>query len=653
MKSSNNPAASAITTVIVPRKSLSPRVRLPFLLGLLGLFAALLVISRRYVASSRPAPPPASAGANAAMRYYAGRIQADPSDVEAYVELGRQNEAAGYFTEALRQLTVARALGAKDRDILLPLGRALTHLARFEQAQAELEKAARLMPDSLEAAANLAGLYDASGKPEQAIRCLRDYLNRHPALQTTPTPQAIKDCTRIMFCLLQAGDDTAALQVAQSLTRLAPDEPGGYSIAGRLLLERGQIAPALAMLEQAARLAPDAPTLLDTYGIALSRSGRLDDALHQWQKAIVHNLDDTAACEQLALAYNQKKDYKREAEALETLALRDFTNQPLVGRTALAFERSGQKIPAAFWRSIEARIRKDYAASLKYAQIVAQDPRWRERGLMGMAQCYQHLRRMDDFLRVTRQATAAHTVQDDITLAAAYSAADRSADEIALLKSILARHPADPARIHQLLAQAASDKGQRDEAEAQLRECVALAPRNPEYHKQLANLYYERRASGDRLAQAVREYEQYARLMPDEAGAYRKLGIVYAASGDWRRAARNLEHALDLQPGDGATYQQLGRVYAQLGDKAGSENMLHLYSLYVAFDLQRQALQTKSMMAQSDPAPQVALAEFMERAGDYSAAAQYYQRAALLRPADTALQARVKRIQTMLGQDTH
>ncbi|HLK59521.1 MAG TPA: tetratricopeptide repeat protein [Chthonomonadaceae bacterium] len=652
MKPSNVSSVPPSNRIAVPSRASAAGKRIALLIGLLIFLAILLPISRHYLLS-KPPPPPASADIRTRMHYYASRIEADPSDIPAYVELGKLDEASGYFMAALKNLTIARALGAKDPEIVLPLGRSLTYLARFDEAQVELNRAVQLMPDSLEAAANLAGLYEAYGSPEEASKTLQAFLARHPPLETGVSPHAKNDIERLLFCFLQAGDNLQALKMAEDLIRLAPDRPEGYSIAGKLLLAQHQPKPALEYLEHAARLAPNEAALCYQYGLALAQNGREEEALRQWEKTVALNPNAMDAYYRLAETYGKRKDYTKTAATLQIIALYENTNLTVIRATALAFDQIHKPVAAAYWRSLEARLRKDYPAALAYSRQVVADPAWRNRGLATMAEAYRGMNRMDDYLDTVRQLTTSHTAEADVTMANAYGVADRLQEQVQFLKSALTKKPSNPAAIYQLLSQVALRKGLRAEAEPELEQAVTLDPKNVNYHLQLGDLYLERRSEGDRLQRALREFKQVTQLSPGETVGFQKLGVAYAAAGDYQRAANNLEHVLDLQPGEGSNYQELGRVYAHLGDKAGSERMLQLYHKFVSYDLQRQTLITRSTAARHDPAAQVALAEFLERAGDYPAAVRYYRLAYALQPKDTTLRTKIEQLYTRLGQTSN
>ena len=632
-----------------PRRGLSPRHRTAVLVGALLGTALLLPLSRHYLLS-KPPPPPASAGVHATMRYYAGRLKQDPSDVGAYVALGKLDDATGYYMDALKYLYAARALGAKDQETVVPLGHALTFLAHYTEARAELQKAIRLMPRDLLAAVDLAELSLADNNPHQASQTLRDFVARNPDVEAGTAPTAKSDVERLLHYFLQAGDEEMGYKMAEDLIRVAPDYPAGYALAGKLLLARKENAKALERLQKAWQLAPDDAVSCYMYGVALAKTGNEAEAMKQWQKAVALNSQAKDAYYYLAETYAKRKDYKHAAVALQILSLNDPTNKGLIHSTATACDKAGQKEAAAYWHSIDSQLHKNYPAALNYARQVEKDPTWHNRGTAMIAQAYRGMNRMDDYLAVTRQLASRHTAEEDVTLANAYGIAERLEEQRQTLKAALANHPKNPAQVHILLSEVALKKGLREEAEAELEQAIALEPKNSLYHRDLGNLYYERRSQGDRLQRAIREFEQVVRLDPDEVTGYQMLGMAQAAAGDLHRGAINLEHSLDLLPGDGVTYQELGRLYARLGNKSGSDEMMRLYRLYVSYDLKQKTLQAASRSAQKDPEAQIALADFLERSGDYPGAARYYRLAYALRPADGELKAKIEHVRALQGQ---
>lgn len=639
----NTPAGSLTIAMRGSRRSIT------VLVVVLVVLIVALPISRHILFSKAPAPA-ASARLSVQMKYYAQRVTDDPSDVGAYVALGVLDEKAGYFTDAVHRFYAARALGAADKDIVMPLGRSLVFLGHYDEARTEMEKAVRLMPDSIKAAGGLADVYDAESRRLDASAVMTNYLNRHPGIETDSSNASIGQLEQLLYYYLSERSDDMALRMANDLVRLAPSRPEGYAVSGQILLVQKQPRLALQRLETAVRLAPDDSAICYTYGVALSAVGRDDDALKQWQKSVLLNPRSIDAYYRLSEAYDRRKDYYHCSMALQKIALSDLSNGGAAAATATMYEKAGKPVPAAYWRSVAAAARKDYAGQLKYAEIAAKDPEWHKRALGAIAAAYRGLNRMKDYIAVMQQMTSSNSASDDITMAGAYGAADRLEDQTRALKSALEKSPADPAKVHSLLSQVADRQGLRDEAEAEMQKAIALKPNVPGYHSSLGSLYLERRSDGNRLTRAIEEYKRLIQLDPYEVEGYQQLGIAYEAKGDMRRASHSLEHALDLLPGDGATYEELARVYARMGDKAGSQKMFDLYHKYIAFDLQQKTLATQSRARSKDPAAQVALGDFLEKSGNYSDALQYYRLANSLNPHDSDIKAKIQRMDTILGQ---
>src|SRR5262249_45254401 len=155
--------------------------------------------------------------------------KADPTDAIAYLELGKLDENREFYSSALRRLYAARALGAPEKEIILPLGRSLSHLARWDEAIKELSSALSLLPDSVDAAANLAGAYYSSGSAGDASKALRDFVNEHRSSDNSLN-LSVGDLRRIMLCFSEAQNPQAAADIAREVIHVSPKDAGAYSI---------------------------------------------------------------------------------------------------------------------------------------------------------------------------------------------------------------------------------------------------------------------------------------------------------------------------------------------------------------------------------------------------------------------------------------
>ncbi len=634
-----------------PSETRKKSVALP-LVVVLAFLLVLLPISRKLF-FSRPPPPPETASVNAKMKYYAGRAHTDPSDTAAYVQLGKLEEGSGYFLAALTHFEIARALGVPEKEYLLPLGRSLTHLARWDEADAVLQKAVTLMPDSIEAASNYAGMFYNNGRAEEASRVLREFLKLHPQFGDAAKQQNIEDVRLMMLRFSEAGDVEMTLKLADKVAELDPKDVGAFSIAGKALLSLHRNPEALIRFEKAYALDQNVAALCFQYAVALKLTGKNEEALKLFQKCVALNPSAVEAYENIAEAYEKKKNWKMQSIALNEAASRSKGNTLLIFRTARSNEKAGYPSEAAYWYAAAALASRDYPRALSFAKKLSANPnpRLKQAGLKSMADAYYGLHLKPEFLATMKKLAPADTAKDYLTLAQAYEQADLLEDQIKYLKLALEKEPKAVAIVHYNLSLTASRRALRDEAEAEMKSAVEADPKSAEYHRELGLLYYERRTLGDRLQLAIKEYEMAARLNPSESVEYQHLGIAYAAANDLKRAAINLEHAIDLQPGHGPAYQELGRVYAKQGEKESSERMFALYKKYVAYDLELKTLQARADSNLNAPVAQIAYADLLAKSGDLTSAASRYNTALQNRPSDMKTKLKLQRIYNLLGQN--
>lgn len=638
-------------SVPVNASPLQPARRLRFLVALLAVLACaypiVLIWTRR-----KPAPPPASATLDTKLRYYSERIAHDPSDVSAYVALGRLEEQSGYYTSAVRRLTIARALGSPDTEVAGPLGRALLRLARFDEAKSELEKAAHVAPHSVETVANLAGWYNDYGTPEEAVTRLKAFVAAHPNLADPHLPAPREDVERLMLCFAEVGDGAMTRRMAEHVIALAPQEPEGYAIAGKELLAEKRPREAAERLHKALELAPTQATLHFYYGQALAALGQRDAAFAEWVKTVSLDHEEAIAYYWLGGEYARRKEWRFAGTAYAQAALLNKDDSRACRLAALMFQRAGAKMDAAYWAGTAAGNAGDYKAELRYALQVLSDPSpyARRIGLRSVASAYRGMQKPKEFLQTMQRLATRDTYNDYMMLAEAYSDLENPIQQRIYLNKALAKAPDRGAEVHYLLGMVAKSLGQLDQAENELTLAIQAAPDNIPYHRELADQVFARRDVGDRLQRALHEYQWVVQKNPNTSVDWQHLGVAYSAAGDLLRAANCLEHAVDLQPGNGPCYQELGQVYARMGDKASSQAMLALYKRYVGFTVTQQTLTTRARAGRKDPNAQIELADFLAHTGDYDNAAQRYALALQLRPEDSATRHKLARIYGMTGR---
>jgi Flp pilus assembly protein TadD len=86
----------------------------------------------------------------AVIAHWRNAVLSDPTNVAARRRLARALEAHGEAALAVEQLESARSQQPDDVGLIVELAQMLTGLRRFDQAERELKRAAKLEPDNAE-----------------------------------------------------------------------------------------------------------------------------------------------------------------------------------------------------------------------------------------------------------------------------------------------------------------------------------------------------------------------------------------------------------------------------------------------------------------------------------------------------------------------
>jgi tetratricopeptide (TPR) repeat protein len=113
--------------------------------------------------------------AQAAISAYERAIEADPSLLDAYVNLGRLLHEAGRLARAEQIYRAALKVRGSDALLLYNLGVLLDDMNRGREAMEAYQAALRDDPGLADGHYNLALLYEKLGKPQEAIRHMARY----------------------------------------------------------------------------------------------------------------------------------------------------------------------------------------------------------------------------------------------------------------------------------------------------------------------------------------------------------------------------------------------------------------------------------------------------------------------------------------------
>ncbi len=170
---------------------------------------------------------------------------------DALCELGVSYLNEGSTEDALRELEHAKELNPRDADIRHALGMAFFAKELPEPAEKELLAAIRLNPDLTEARLNLASLYIATGRYEDALTYLQqvidDYRYRSPA-------RAYNNMGYVYYRLERYDEAVGALKQA---LRIAPRFCQAHYNLSLVYEAQSALEDAARHLEEAVSLCPD------------------------------------------------------------------------------------------------------------------------------------------------------------------------------------------------------------------------------------------------------------------------------------------------------------------------------------------------------------------------------------------------------------
>jgi serine/threonine protein kinase/tetratricopeptide (TPR) repeat protein len=137
------------------------------------------------------------------------------------------------------------------------------------------------------------------------------------------------------------------------------------------------------------------------------------------------------------------------------------------------------------------------------------------------------------------------------------------------------------------LAQTYSALGYDSEAEQSARKAVLLSENLPEAEKyQISAIELQ---VNKHFPEAIKAYENLARVLPDNSDVRAALARLYEDSGDLAKAKDYYQKILTTNPKDIGATIDLGRIQLKSGDPQGSlEPLNHAYSLAVQMDNQEQ-----------------------------------------------------------------
>ncbi len=272
--------------------------------------------------------------------------------------------------------TISGSHGERPGEVAFPdeLTLAYRHLQAGRGAEAETIYRQIILRQPLHPQANLAlgMLMDARGLSGPAIECLQR--------AARSLPDNLDAHLRLAANLRRLGQDEEALHHLQIAARLSPGNVAVYNNMGNICRELQRVEEAERYLSRAIELQPALPEAHNNLGALFSEQGRTDEAIAQFRQAIACKPDYSKAHRNLATT-RKHATYDEEIRAMERLYEQpdatDFDRMQLGFGLGKAFAELGQHRRAFEYWSVANRCQRalspyDIRAGLAEIQAMQQ-----------------------------------------------------------------------------------------------------------------------------------------------------------------------------------------------------------------------------------------------------------------------------------------
>lgn len=123
------------------------------------------------------------------------------------------------------------------------------------------------------------------------------------------------------------------------------------------------------------------------------------------------------------------------------------------------------------------------------------------------------------------------------------------------------RDPIPRARLYSVRAELNFGANKFDAAESDLKAAIALTPKAPGLHFDLAQVYEAARG----VSEAIANYQRETEIAPTNFGAYLNMGLLQLQAGGADAAASCFQRLLQLKPGEPRASMLLAEAYSTLG----------------------------------------------------------------------------------------
>ena len=422
-------------------------------------------------------------------------------------------------------------------------------------ARASFEKALALKPTYYPAAANLAQLAMAEGKPEQAKQLMLKFLENDK--------KNVQAMNALAELALRAGKPAEVTQWLEKSSSENPEAIGPARSLGLHYLRTGETQKALTLARKYQVANPTSPELMDLMGQAQLANKDMNGALDSYSKLAAALPKSPQARMRLASIRMAMNNPAGAADELKkALAIQPNYVDAQVAQAELAMNGGDAARAVAIAREIQSQRPKEPVGYALEGRLQAQQGK--------------HAAAVAPLERAF--ALGANTF-NMIALHRAKSRAGKAAEADAQLAQWRKAQPQDSA-LQLYVADTLLAKKQYKQAIAELEAVTRAAPKNALAMNNLAWAYQQ-----DKDARALKTADQAHALAPDNPAVMDTLGWILVEQGNLGRGLPLLKKAVELAPDAADIRFHLAQGLAKSGDKAAARQ--HLDKVIAAKNFER------------------------------------------------------------------
>lgn len=532
------------------------------------------------------------------------------------------------YSEGVKQLDAANPSGAvvlfknaleKDENYLdarFQLAKAYAKLGKKEQAEKEFLKVLRQYPARDDVTLELANLYNAADKADQAFKLGEQYLAKHPGsvegLEILGVSRAmVKKYDEAEGYLLQA------LKADPSRSKTKLELAAVYISAGKEGAAKG-------FLEDIVKT--DSKNIRAFYMLAAIENGvgNTDKALEIYRRILENKKTETPASYKSGLIYIRKGDLGKADKIADDL-IENFPKRA-----------DGQRL-----KGLVSYHRKDYAGAMTSLQNSLKITPALE-GYYFLGLCYYNLGELESALSQFRKIldNLPTSRQARLMTGAILLTQKRTDDAINEIQKVLQQDDSDAAA-HNLLGNAYMTKGMFEEGMREFNRATRIDPKTVDAYLKKGYFYFSR----GKNAEGEMELATAVRAAPDVLNSRLLLASYYLRGGNGAKALSVLRAGLTGKKSDALLYNSIAAALfsqnklneglksiqkAKEVDPAFPASYRNLATFYAATGKYEKAIEEYASLLRNDPQnyhAMLGLAVLYEIKGNDREALVYYQKA--------------------------